>query len=255
MRARAGELPSRLLALAGCLLLLCQTPPFTPSVFAASAHATRPVYSDKELTDGFMWTVFGLEYRVWSWKPYQVKKFTRPVLFDVVNLARRNRSVEARRFISRLSKRIPGLKVRLAHSGDKANFRLFIVDRAQYRETVSRKVFRQEKIDAPGRCLVRVQADKHGIANSTAVIVSDEGDHLFRRCLVEEILQGLGPMNDDDRLVHSVFNDRSEHDTFTRFDQLLLNMLYHPDIKPGMTARNVKALLPKAIRDARRIVR
>ncbi|WP_319772814.1 DUF2927 domain-containing protein [Breoghania sp.] len=244
----------RIFAISSCLFVLFQAS-FAPTADAAPARAAKSNYSDAELTSGFMKTVFGLEYRMWSWKPYQVKKFVQPVLFEVTNLARRNRSVEAGDFISQLPKRIPGLKSRLARVGETPNFHLFIVDRAQYRETVSREIYHSKRTKAPGRCLVRVEADRHGITASTAVIVSDEGDHLFRRCLVEEILQGLGPMNDDDRLIHSVFNDRSQHDTFTRFDQLLLNMLYHPAIKPGMTARKVKALLPKVIRDARRIVR
>ncbi|WP_321499283.1 DUF2927 domain-containing protein [Breoghania sp.] len=243
----------QVLAISSCLFVLSQVS-FAPTADAAPARAAKPDYSDAELASGFMKTVFGLEYRMWSWKPYQVKKFVQPVLFKVTNHAQRDRSGEAGDFINRLPKRIPGLKARLATGGEKPNFRLFIVDRAQYRETVSREIYHRETAKVPGRCLVRVEADRHGISASTAVIVSDEGDHLFRRCLVEEILQGLGPMNDDDRLDDSVFNDRSQHDTFTRFDQLILNMLYHPDIKPGMTARDVKALLPKAIREARRIV-
>ncbi|MDJ0930173.1 DUF2927 domain-containing protein [Breoghania sp.] len=72
--------------------------------------------------------------------------------------------------------------------------------------------------------------------------------------MVEETLQGLGPMNDNDRLVHSVFNDTSEHDTFTRFDRMIMNMLYDPRIKPGMTARKMKPLLPSVIRETRRLV-
>ena len=53
---------------------------------------------------------------------------------------------------------------------------------------------------APGRCVVRVVSGPGGIARADAVIVADEGETLFRRCLIEEVLQGLGPLNDDARL-------------------------------------------------------
>ena len=65
------------------------------------------------------------------------------------------------------------------------------------------------------------------------MIVADEGDFLFRRCMVEEVLQGLGPVNDDRTLSQSVFNDRSPHSTFTSFDRHLVNMLYDPRVAPG----------------------
>lgn len=225
-----------------------------PAPMAAEATASADHFTDGDLKDGFMRTVFGLEYRAWSWKPYQVKKFTSPVRFHIVNLARRDRTADARRFIAALPRRVHGLKTGFARDAKSSNFQLFIVDRAQYEGTVRKYVYGNASARAPGRCLVRVEAGRRGITNSTAVIVADEGEHLFRRCLVEETLQGLGPMNDDERLVHSVFNDMSEHDTFTPFDRLILNMLYDPRIRPGMNAQKVEPLLPMVIRDARRRV-
>lgn len=101
---------------------------------------------------------------------------------------------------------------------------------------------------------MRVVSDSSGISQSAAVIVSDEGDFLFRRCMVEEILQGLGPMNDDSSLSHSVFNDKSRHSRFTSFDRMLLNMLYDPRIKPGMRPDEVRPMLPSIVRTVRPLV-
>ncbi len=102
---------------------------------------------------------------------------------------------------------------------------------------------------------MRVLSGKSGISGSAAVIVSDEGEFLFRRCLVEEVLQGLGPMNDDETLEHSVFNDTSHHARFTAFDRYILNMLYDQRIKPGMNSKAALDLLPIVIRDTRRNLR
>ncbi len=62
-------------------------------------------------------------------------------------------------------------------------------------------------------------------------------------------------MNDDEQLTHSVFNDSSRHSRFTVFDQIILNMLYDPRIKPGMSMQQTRPILPLVARDARRRVR
>ena len=219
----------------------------TPSMFGA---ASAQPFSTEEVLTGFHKTVFGLEYRSWSWRPYLVKKFTVPVRFYVHNLARKNRKPVVRRFIKDIDQKIRGLESALALSPETSNFQIFIVDRKQYADVVRTKIYKNDKADVPGRCLVRVVSGRRGIKRSAAVIVSDEGEFLFQRCLVEEVLQGLGPMNDDQSLTHSVFNDSSRHSRFTVFDQILMNMLYDPRIKPGMSAKQTEPLLPLIARDA-----
>ncbi len=222
---------------------------------AGHARAAEPAFTDRELMDGFMKTVFGLEYRTWNWQPYLVKKYSRPVRFHVVNLAARNRTRAVHRFLGGLDRQIRGLHTSIVARPEEANFTIFVVDRAQYATVVRQEIYDDEGADAPGRCLVRVLSDSRGITASTAVIVSNEGEFLFKRCLIEETLQGLGPMNDDRTLVYSVFNDQSRHSRFTRFDRFILNMLYHRRIRPGMTKRDARAVLPSVVRDVRRYVR
>ncbi|WP_417685564.1 DUF2927 domain-containing protein [Roseibium sp.] len=218
----------------------------------ASVRSEAQPFTTDELLDGFKKTVFGLEYRTWSWRPYLVKKFTVPVRFYVHNLARKNRGPTVTRFVDSLSRKIAGLESEFAGSAETANFQIFVVDRHQYADVVRKQIYKDEKAKVPGRCLVRVVSGKRGIKRSAAVIVSDEGEFLFQRCLVEEVLQGLGPMNDDASLTHSVFNDTSRHSRFTIFDQIILNMLYDRRIKPGMSAEDTETLLPFIARDAQR---
>jgi len=212
-------------------------------------------FSTEELLDGFEKTVFGLEYRSWSWRPYLVKKFTRPVRFYVHNYSSRDRTRTVHRFIREIGNRVGGLTTGIANDSASANFQVYVVDRAQYEQVVKKDIYKNDRARVPGRCLVRVVSGRKGIKRSAAVIVSDEGEFLFKRCLVEELLQGLGPMNDNKDLVHSVFNDSSRHSRFTVFDQIILNMLYDPRIKPGMSMKQTKPILPLVLRDARRRVR
>lgn len=235
--------------LAVALVVLLALPPTD-----AAAQPRPHTFSTEELVDGFMKTVFGLEYRSWSWQPYLVKKYSGPVRFYVHNTARKNRKPMVYRFIDQIGAGIRGLSTMIVADPREANFHVYVVDRDQYGDVVRRFIYKDPTADAPGRCLVRVVSDGSGISQSAAVIVSDEGDFLFRRCMVEEILQGLGPMNDDPSLPHSVFNDRSRHSRFTAFDRLILNMLYHEAIRPGMRPAEVRPLLPGIVRQVRALV-
>ncbi|WP_420412022.1 DUF2927 domain-containing protein [Roseibium sp.] len=219
------------------------------------ARGSSDSFTTDEILFGFEKTVFGLEYRNWGWRPYLVKKFTSPVRFYIHNLSRRDRTRTVRRFIGEINRRVTGLTASIVNRPADANFEIYVVDRKQYKPVVRTDVYKNPKARVPGRCLVRVVSGRNGIKHSSAVIVSDEGEFLFRRCLVEEVLQGLGPMNDNEKLPHSVFNDSSRHSRFTVFDQIILNMLYDPRIKPGMSIKQTKDFLPLIARDARRRVR
>nr|WP_321458189.1 DUF2927 domain-containing protein [uncultured Cohaesibacter sp.] len=220
---------------------------------AQSAMASR--YSDKEVTHGFYKTVFGAEIKSLSWgtQTNRVKKYVTPVKFWIDNRAKLNRLKTIQHFVESLPERIPGLKVRMANNHKDANFHIYVVDRINYVQTVQDEVYNNRTMNVPGQCIVRVLSRRSGILRSDAVIVSDQGRSVFQRCMVEEILQGLGPVNDDKSLVHSVFNDESSFDYFTQFDHLILNMLYSPDLKPGMTRKQVEPLTPKLLLYARKM--
>lgn len=213
---------------------------------ATPGHA----FSNDELIDGFERTVFGSEYQSFGWQSFLVKKFAAPVRVFVDDRSRSRRGPEIAAFIRTLPAEIAGLDIDIVEKPSEANYRVYVVDRAAYRDVVAREVYgRPDSSFTPGKCLVRVISTSAGISRSDAVIVADEGDFLFHRCMVEETLQGLGPVNDDRSLDQSVFNDRSRHSSLTDFDRRLLNMLYHPMIEPGMTKLEAKRVLPAVAAD------
>ena len=234
---------------------------FAVSVFIAAIALTLfsapgRAFSDAELIDGFERTVFGSEYASFGWQSRLVKKFTGPVRFYVDDRSNAGRGEEVVAFIGMLSQLIAGLDVRIVGNPDAANYRVFVLDRADYRQVIATEVYeRPTSTFAPGRCLVRVVSSMSGISRSDAVIVADEGDFLFRRCMVEEILQGLGPVNDDRSLIASVFNDQSLYAEFTHFDRHILNMLYDARIEPGMTKLEAGRVLPAVAADIRASLR
>jgi hypothetical protein len=48
-----------------------------------------------------------------------------------------------------------------------------------------------------------------------------------------------------------MFNDNVSMGYFDVYDQYILNVLYDPRIKPGMTVAEVRALLPDVLADVR----
>ncbi len=193
------------------------------------------------LKAAFFKTVFGLEYGGHA-DAFRVKRFVGPVRFFVDDRSGAGRALDARRFLNRLPRHIGHLRAEVVDRRSRANFNVVLVRDKDFANVVASEL-RANSIAMNARCLVGVTTVNGRIQQSTAVIVADD-DFLFARCLVEEVLQGLGPMNDDDSLTESVFNDRSRHATFTKFDQALMNVLYHPMIRPGMTNSEAHRTLP-----------
>jgi hypothetical protein len=218
----------------------------TVMILFLMASTPGRAFTDAELIDGFNRTVFGSEYQSLGWQSHLVKKFTGPVHVFIDDRSSKRRGGEIGDFIRSLPGLIENLDISLVAAPEAANYRIFVVDRAAYRDIVSLEVYgRPSTTFAPGKCLVRVVSAGWGIARSDAVIVADEGEFLFHRCMVEETLQGLGPVNDDRSLMLSVFNDISLQSLFTSFDRHILNMLYHPRIEAGMTKAEAQRVLPE----------
>jgi hypothetical protein len=81
--------------------------------------------------------------------------------------------------------------------------------------------------------------------------VVDAGDFIFYDCVYEELLQALGPINDDDSVPWTMFNDKVQKGFFDIYDQYILNLLYHPRVRPGMAAPQLRELLPNILPEVR----
>jgi hypothetical protein len=62
-----------------------------------------------------------------------------------------------------------------------------------------------------------------------------------RSCLLEEIPQAMGLVNDLYGLGSSAFNDDGAHVWPTKLDYLMLRVLYAPDMETGLTRSVVEA--------------
>ncbi len=103
------------------------------------------------------------------------------------------------------------------------------------------------------KCLGLISVDPDsGAITKADILIKDELPPLIRRaCIVEEIVQSLGLMNDDPHARPSIFNDNQEYLELTNHDEFLLRILYDPRVRPGMTVQQMGPLVQRIIRQIR----
>lgn len=73
---------------------------------------------------------------------------------------------------------------------------------------------------------------------------SDLDQYLRNSVILEEIYNGLGPVQDTVLRPDSIiYQDFSQPQHLTAIDELLLRLLYHPDILPGMNAQQCEQVI------------
>lgn len=87
---------------------------------------------------------------------------------------------------------------------------------------------------------------------AVAFIRADRGARTIEGCLVQEVTQVLGPMNDLALTSDSVFSDSGRQVALTARDRLLIRMLYDARLKPGMGWTEAEPLAREALAEFRR---
>ncbi|MBE3639382.1 DUF2927 domain-containing protein [Mangrovicoccus algicola] len=146
-----------------------------------------------------------------------------------------------------------GHPVRLTGSG--GNFSVFVVDeserlalRPQLRRLVpgiSDPVLESMLDILPSTfCLVVAFSAPEApqtYVRAVAIIRAEHPPRLRRSCFNEELAQGMGLANDSHEARPSIFNDDEDYARLTDQDLLLLQLLYDPRLRPGMTAAEAEA--------------
>ncbi len=251
---------ARRIAIGATLVVLAG---FAASTLAADTAQARPLtdkphYTDAEIIDGFFKVAFGAEYRL-SGRSDRIRKYVAPVRIAIDGDASRRRRTELTRIIADIGRHIRHLDIALATEPAQANMTVTLVRDRDLHRTIARR-FGPEHARAMRRrldpqCLSGFRKnDRFEIERSEAILPVDADRTIFRSCAYEELLQALGPINDTDTVPWTTFNDDVRATAFGVYDQLLLNILYDPRIKPGMTADEVRAVLPDVLPDVRAFV-
>jgi hypothetical protein len=211
----------------------------------------RRTFTDAEIVRGFFKVTFGAEFHV-AGRVDRIRKYDGPVRIFIDNRAQPNRSQQVAAVVADIRKRIRNLDLQLIDTRGRANMVVTLVRdrdlartiRSFYGAARARRI--QNSLEP--QCLSGFRKDdRFRITHADVILVTDAGEFVFYDCVYEELLQALGPINDDTSVPWSMFNDDVQMGFFGLYDQFLLNILYHPRIRPGMTRAEVEAVLPEVL--------
>lgn len=252
--------PLRRLILAGAALLLAGTnivPAWAQGEAIARAEQ-RTTFTDAEITMGFLKVAFGAELTI-AGRIDRIRKFDGPVRVYVEGTDKFDRRRQVADIVADIRAHVAHLDIAITGNRKAANMTVRLVRNRDIRRTI-RAYFGREQADRiqsslDPQCLSGFRKDAaYRIEHADVILPVDVGDFVFRDCAYEELLQALGPINDDPSVPWTMFNDDVQLGYFGIYDQYLLNILYDPRIRPGMTVAEVRAALPAVLPTVRAFV-
>ncbi|WP_426409274.1 DUF2927 domain-containing protein [Bradyrhizobium ganzhouense] len=256
--------PCLRIALVALATLIC-VPDTAPKAIAGELPAItsrqrteKKSFTDAEIVDGFLKTAFGAEYHL-AGRVDRIRKFDTPVRV-FAETDRADRKAQLAKVVADIGTRVQHLDIAMTATAEAANVRVKLVrDRDLYRTIASfygAEKAREIRTSLDPQCLSGFRKnDNFEIEHSDVILTVDNGDFTFLDCAYEELLQSLGPINDTASVPWTMFNDNVSMGYFDVYDQYILNLLYDPRIKPGMTVLEVRSVLPEVLIDVRAWVR
>ncbi|MGL4261853.1 MAG: DUF2927 domain-containing protein [Afipia sp.] len=226
----------------------------TPSIGARQRNEKK-VFTDSQIIDGFMKTAFGAEYHL-AGRVDRIRKYHMPVRIFIDGAARTDRQKQIGKVVGDIAKRVQHLDIALTTKRDDANTIITLVRDRDLQKTIT-SFYGAEKAkeiheSLDPQCLSGFRKnDNYEIQRSDVILTVDNSDFVFLDCAYEELLQSLGPINDTDSVPWTMFNDEVSMGFFDVFDQYIMNILYDPRIKAGMTVDEVRDVLPAILPDVR----
>jgi hypothetical protein len=208
----------------------------------------RTTFSDDEIRDGFFKTAFRAELQ-FGRQDERIRKFNEPVRVFVANQGAPDRSADIAAIVGDIHARVNHLDLAVTTDRKSANLVVMLVPardfaqtiRSRYGEDAAKKI--QHSLHP--QCLSGIAKDQsYRIRRAEVILPVDAGEFQFYDCAYEELLQSLGLINDDSSVPWTMFNDEVQMGFFDIYDQYLVNTLYDPRVRPGMTKDEVNALLP-----------
>ena len=221
---------------------------------ASRQRSEKKSFTDGEIVEGFLKTAFGAEYHL-AGRVDRIRKFDGPVRVFAES-DRADRKTQLARVVADIGTRVQHLDIAMTTASGAANVRVKLVrDRDLYRTIANfygAEKAREIRTSLDPQCLSGFRKnDNFEIEHSDVILTVDNGDFTFLDCAYEELLQSLGPINDTASVPWTMFNDNVSMGYFDVYDQYILNVLYDPRIKAGMTVLEVRSVLPEVIADVR----
>ena len=215
----------------------------------------KKTFTDQEITVGFMKTAFGAEYQL-AGRVDRIRKYETPVRVFTADNAPADRKAQISRVVADIARHVRHLDIAVIDDENTANVIVRLVRDRDLNKTI-RNLYGTARADdirdsLDPQCLSGFRKNaRYQIERSDVILTTDTGDFTFLDCAYEELLQSLGPINDTSSVPWTMFNDNVRLGYFGIYDQYILNILYDPRIKAGMTIAEVTAALPQVLPDVR----
>jgi hypothetical protein len=212
-------------------------------------------FTNDEIKDGFFKIAFKAELQTDA-AVERIRKFDEPVRIFVESKSLPDRRTEIAAIVADIRSRVNHLDVAVTDDREAANFVVRLVAERDLTRTI-RSLYGSERAkqiqhSLHPECLSGIGKDKlYRIRRAEVILPVDAGEFTFYDCAYEELLQALGAINDDPSVPWTMFNDDVQMGFFDVYDQYLLNVLYDPRIRPGMTKEEVERMLPEVLATAR----
>jgi hypothetical protein len=218
------------------------------SAISIRRAAERTSFSNEEIKDGLFKTAFHAELQLGR-HDERIRKFDEAVRVFIDNHGAPARTADIAAVVKDIRARVDHLDLAVTADRKSANVVVILVPtrdfartiRSRYGESAAKKI--QNSLHP--QCLSGIAKDEsYRIRRAEVILPVDAEEFQFYDCAYEELLQSLGLINDDSSVPWTMFNDNVQMGFFDVYDQYLVNILYDPRIRPGMTKREVDALLP-----------
>jgi len=217
----------------------------------APLRPERTTFTNSEITDGFFKLAFGAELQLGR-RVERIRKFDEPVRAFIVAPDGSARRAQIATVVADIRARVDHLDLAITDDPKTANLFVFLVPNREFGRTI-RALYGREKARQIARsldpeCLSGIRKDpQYRIQRADVIIPTEVKDSAFLNCAYEELLQALGPINDSRSVTWSMFNDDVDMGYFDVYDQYILNILYDPKIRPGMTKEEAGNVLPEIL--------
>ena len=226
----------------------------TPGILSRQRNEKKD-FTDSQIVEGFMKTAFGAEYHL-AGRVDRIRKYNGPVRVAIEGAVRPDRQQQIAKVIADIGRRVQHLDIAMSGSPEAANSIITLVKERDLQKTIAAFYgtdrAKDIKTNLDPQCLSGFRKNEaYEIQRADIILTVDNGDFVFLDCAYEEILQSLGPINDTDSVPWTMFNDDVSMGFFDIYDQYIMNILYHPRIKAGMTVQEAQDVLPSVLRDVR----
>jgi len=245
---------------AACFVLISMTTatlaasekvPAPPGSFeGAPPQYTR--FTAAELSRGFLALAFGSDLRIGA-RPSGIRRFDHPIVAHVISGGAVDRTGMMSRVIAEYARAVPNLQLSETFANS-ADIEVHLIDEKDFRSALlaafGPRVARTFVARTDPQCMTSVRSTADGeIVHSVSFIIVDKGEDVFLDCAFHELLHAFGLSNHDQHNPWTTLNQRRMVGYLTVYDRALLTLLYDPRIKPGMTVRQARTVLPGVIAD------